>query len=133
VKKAEAWKAKVADLRRFSEESLKRMEEDKVYLLRLLKDLEDTLEMLQRTPSNPNIKIRVLKYPSFEPKTFRTTARDSSAPQGVRVEGIDLHKILADQRKKIPTYRSVISHFEQIGSLLKTCLKRISEAETFIG
>ncbi len=134
MKKADTWKAKVAELKNFSEESLKQMEEDKVYLLRLLKDLEDTLEMLQRIPSNPNIKIALTKYSSSEPKAFRTTGRNSRAPHGVRVirEEIDLYKILADQKERIPTYRSVISHFEQIGTLLTTCLKRISEAETFV-
>jgi hypothetical protein len=135
MKKAEVWKAKVAELKNFSEESLKQMEQDKEYLLRLLKDLEDILEMLQRTPSNPNIKIALMKYSSSEPIAFRTTGRNSSALQGVRVvrEEIDLHKILADQKEKIPTYRSVISRFEHIGALLKTSLKRISEAETFVG
>lgn len=97
MKKVEAWKAKVADLRRFSEKSLKQMEEDKEYLLRLLKDLDDSLEMLKRMPSNPNIKIRVLEYSSFEPKAFRRDPCESTTPQGVKAEGIDLHKILADQ------------------------------------
>lgn len=135
MKKADTWKAKVAELKKFSEESLKQMEQDKEYLLKHLKDLEDILEMLQRTPSNPNIKIALMKYSSSEPKAFRTTGPNSSAPQGVRVvrEEIDLHKILADQKERIPTYRSVISRFEHIGALLRTCLKRISEAETFVG
>lgn len=131
MKKAEAWKAKVADLRKFSEESLKQMEEDKVYLLKLLKDLEDTLEMLQRTPSNPNIKI--MKMSTIRPTVDPTIAGESSASRVYRGEAVDLHKIMADQREKIPTYRSVINHFEHIGTLLRTSLKRISEAESFVG
>lgn len=135
MKKGDAWKAKVAELKQFSEESLKQMEEDKTYLLKLLKDLEDTLEILQGSPSNPNMKIALMKYSSSEPKAFRTTGRNSGAPQGVRLvrEEIDLHKILADQKERIPTYRSVISHFYHIGTLLRTSLKRISEAENFVG
>ena len=131
MKKAETWKAKVAELRKYAEESLKQMEKDKEYLLRQLKDLEDTLEMLQRMPSNPNIK--VMKMSTIRPTVDPTNAGESNASRVFRGEAVDLHKILADQKGKIPTYRSVISHFEQIGTLLTTCLKRISEAETFMG
>ena len=45
---------------------------------------------------------------------------------------IDLPKKLAGQREKIPTYRSIVRHFEQNGTVLQTCLKRLTEAETFI-
>jgi hypothetical protein len=131
MKKADAWKAKVAELKTFSEESLTQMEQDKKYLLKLLKDLEDTLEILQRNPWNP--KITIMKVSTTGSTLDPLKAGESSVSQVYRGEAVDLQKIFADQREKIPTYRSVISHFEHIGTLLRTSLKRISEAETFVG
>lgn len=130
MKKADAWKARVADLKRYAEESLHQMEDDKEYLLKLLKDLDETIEMLQRNPSTSSI--RIMKYSSLGPKVSRKPAGEFISQRVLRGERIDPQQILANHRKKIPTYRSVINRFEQIGTLLRTSLKRISEAEALM-
>ena len=130
MKKADAWKARVADLKRYAEESLRQMEDDKEYLLKLLKDLDETIEMLQRNPSTSSI--RIMKYSSLGPKVSRKAAGEFISQRVLRGERIDPQQVLANHRKKIPTYRSVINRFEQIGTLLRTSLKRISEAEALM-
>ena len=130
MKKADAWKARVADLKRYAEESLRQMKDDKEYLLKLLKDLDETIEMLQRNPSTSSI--RIMKYSSLGPKVSRKPAAEFISQRVLRGERIDPQQVLANHRKKIPTYRSVINRFEQIGTLLRTSLKRISEAEALM-
>ena len=130
MKKTDAWKAKVADLKKYAEESLHQMEDDKEYLLKLLKDLDETIELLQR--NSPASTIRIVKLSSMGPTMSPKPAGKFRPQYVIRGKRIDPQQQLANHKKRIPTYRSVINRFEQIGTLLKTSLKRISEAEALM-
>ncbi len=130
MKKKAAWKSNVAALRKFSEESLRQMDEDKERLLRLLKELDEAFEVLQKLNSMQSVSI--VKYHSVSP--LKDSPMDLLRMKKVVGESRpDLESLLRNQRKRIPTYRSVISRFEQMGTLLKNSLKRISEAEAMLG
>lgn len=133
MKETEEWKAKVSDLKKFAEESLKHLEEDKESLFTLLQEFEDSMHMLQQLAANQTLT--VMKMSSDQPNAPIASGgerMESKVVKVVRGEGIDLPGKLADQREKIPIYRSIVRHFEQNGTLLQTCLKRLTEAETFI-
>lgn len=130
MKAPEDWKSKVASLKRYAEDSLKQLEEDKEYLMKQLKDLEDSIETLNRLASLSSMGM--MKYSDLEPGTSNQLARRTIKLKIVKGEPIDLPGKLIEQKAKIPTYRSMINRFAEIGMLLQTSLKRLSEAEALI-